>query len=762
MKHLVLALQLLCLFSVAVSSAANASTFTVTTTNDSGPGSLRAEIEDANAHSGSTVAFQPGLSGTITLRNTLPTILTGMTIAGPGASTLTVSGASLYRCAAISSGAGTVAVTGLTFANGNDSKGDSGGGALFVASGTVDVTNCVFSSCSSTTGGGAILADYGTVNITGSQFNNCSCSTDGGAILNYTTLTVASSIFNGDGATVSGSGIYNYGDVSVTASQFENGTNDPISNLNSATIDSSTFNNNQSSSYGGAIHNYYGGNLTLTRSTLYQNESKAQGSAIYNDGTLALTSCTSSGNQGSLSSAVIDIYNDSSGTGSINNSVFQDGEYLPYSVVASALTIRNSNFHDIPVGYPGTANVAGTPLLSVLGNYGGPVPTVALLPGSYSLGTGVATGFTTDQRGVAIPTSGPYDIGAFQSQGFIVTNKGGSGQSAPLYTQFLEPLKFTVAAVSPLEPVDYGYIVMRGPTGVGAASAQFVNELVYLGNYTETLGSSAIAVGNTGTYTALADTFAGSATYTLTNANPPLPVISSFTPTTAGTGVIIGIAGTYIDDATSVSIDGSHATFFLANNGSLMATVPAGISSGPIVVVTPGGTATSSTNLIIDNTPSVLDLDPARGWVTDTLHVSGYNLSNASNVTIGGVSATIISSDPYNLYLTVPTGAVTGPVVITTSYGTATGLQPYTVLTTPATTQLSPNSGVVGTVVNIYGGGFTGWTSATLGGIPLLDVSLINDNDLEVTIPSTASTGKIAITTPFGTATSPTDFVVEP
>ena len=59
---------LLILFIIFSICTAYAATFTVTNLNDSGPGSLRQAILDANAAAGDdTIVFQSGLSGTITL-----------------------------------------------------------------------------------------------------------------------------------------------------------------------------------------------------------------------------------------------------------------------------------------------------------------------------------------------------------------------------------------------------------------------------------------------------------------------------------------------------------------------------------------------------------------------------------------------------------------------------------------------------------------------------------------------------------------------
>ena len=66
------------LLTLVCASTAWSAIFTVTNTNDSGPGSLRAAIEQANANAGADeIVFADGVSGTITLASALPTVTDG-------------------------------------------------------------------------------------------------------------------------------------------------------------------------------------------------------------------------------------------------------------------------------------------------------------------------------------------------------------------------------------------------------------------------------------------------------------------------------------------------------------------------------------------------------------------------------------------------------------------------------------------------------------------------------------------------------------
>ena len=124
------------------------STFLVTNLLD-GPaatppsGSLRAAIEAANNHPGAdNIAFAAGLHGPITLQSEL-SITASVTINGPGANQLSVSGISsgpdACRVFDITANSGTVTIAGLTIANGSAT---SGGGILNEGSATLNVSNC--------------------------------------------------------------------------------------------------------------------------------------------------------------------------------------------------------------------------------------------------------------------------------------------------------------------------------------------------------------------------------------------------------------------------------------------------------------------------------------------------------------------------------------------------------------------------------------------------------------------------------------------
>jgi uncharacterized repeat protein (TIGR03803 family) len=79
----------------------------------------------------------------------------------------------------------------------------------------------------------------------------------------------------------------------------------------------------------------------------------------------------------------------------------------------------------------------------------------------------------------------------------------------------------------------------------------------------------------------------------------PKPGILGFVPSSGhvGTKVTVGL-GPYIG-TTSVKFNGASATFKVPGSEFITTTVPAGATSGPISVTTPGGTATSKKSFTV-------------------------------------------------------------------------------------------------------------------------------------------------------------------
>ncbi len=258
----------------------------VTNTNNSGPGSLRQALADAN--DGDTVTF--AVTGTISLTSGELLLNKSMTISGPGAASLAVDGNQSSRIFHVGSGK-TVSISGLTFSNGSVVY-DNGGGMLNDHS-VLTMDSCV------------VQSSFGDHNNGGGIYNDGSGSS--------ATLTILNSTVSGNYAYFAGGGIYN-----------------DAHNGGSATV--SLMNSTLSSNYaahtdlpfgggdGGGIYNS-GGTLTITNSVVISNHAGVpdpfpvgSGGGIASYGTLTITNSTISGNQSYVAGGGI------AGGGTITNS----------------------------------------------------------------------------------------------------------------------------------------------------------------------------------------------------------------------------------------------------------------------------------------------------------------------------------------------------------------------------------------------------------------------------------------------------------
>ncbi len=273
------------MFSTIGVTPAHAASFTVTNLNNSGAGSLRQAIIEANAAAGAdTITFS--VSGTILLDSTLPHITDadGLTMDGTG-KTVIISGKHAVQVAEVDAGA-SLTLNNLTIADGEYTVG----GGIVNNAGTLTITNSTFSGNSATNVGGGIVNNAGTLTITNSTFSGNSATNGGGGIFSSGaagTVAITNSTFSGNSTSGQGGGIHiSQGALAITNSTFTlNTASDAGGGIMNqggiATITNSTFSGNSAPDVGGGggvLSSGTAGALTITNSTFSGN------SAIYGGG----------------------------------------------------------------------------------------------------------------------------------------------------------------------------------------------------------------------------------------------------------------------------------------------------------------------------------------------------------------------------------------------------------------------------------------------------------------------------------------------
>jgi|GEM_PF-5105197 len=165
--------------------------------------SLRGAI--ASAPEGATIVFAASLAGkTITLTQGELFLDKSLTISGPGADKLTISGNSHSRVFEVAAGR-TVSISGLTVASG---QANGGNGGNIENAGALSLSNCSILSGTAYLGGGIASTASSTLVVTSTTFSG-NIAFDGGGIASAGSSTIINSTLRGNIAINLGGGIIN-------------------------------------------------------------------------------------------------------------------------------------------------------------------------------------------------------------------------------------------------------------------------------------------------------------------------------------------------------------------------------------------------------------------------------------------------------------------------------------------------------------------------------------------------------------------------
>jgi len=444
----------------------------VTNDNNSGAGSLRVAIEQANAVPISDRIFFSSFFDTprtISLLTALPQFagVGGLTIVGPGAANLTVTRAAAAPAFRIfDSAAPTLNMSGITVSGG---IGTTGGGLQQIAANSVlNLSGLRFNGNTATTNGGGlyVTGTNALATVTNSTFANnlVSGSGNGGAVFmdSSTFLSLQNSAVTGNTAAADGGGLYFFsgGGLVVDNSTISGNTSGTVSvgggalyffgtasatpppgfTASTVVIRNSTISNNLTGLTGGGIVlPTFTGTLLVQNSTITGNTSGTSGggiNALSGSGSITVVNSTIVGNTSlgtvpGVGGGGIARSSTTAGNITVANSVVSGNtNVIGPDILSSANTTTNVNFSLVGSntgftlsGTSGDNLAFGTdPLLGPLANYGGPTRTMAPLPGSPLVGAGsdalIPSGVTTDQRGGSFARSsgGTVDIGSVESQ----------------------------------------------------------------------------------------------------------------------------------------------------------------------------------------------------------------------------------------------------------------------------------------------------------------------------------------------------------
>jgi hypothetical protein len=143
-------------------------------------------------------------------------------------------------------------------------------------------------------------------------------------------------------------------------------------------------------------------------------------------------------------------------------------------------------------------------------------------------------------------------------------------------------------------------------------------------------------------------------------------------------GQKVAILGNGFTGTTSVKFGSGSASFTVVSDTYMTANVPDDGAVGFVTVTTPTGTLTSSR--LFNVIPGIKSFAPPSGPVGTQVTLTGSGFTGATKVTFGGAKATTYSvNSGTQITATVPSGAKTGNITVTTAGGSASSKSTFTV-----------------------------------------------------------------------------------
>jgi hypothetical protein len=161
------------------------------------------------------------------------------------------------------------------------------------------------------------------------------------------------------------------------------------------------------------------------------------------------------------------------------------------------------------------------------------------------------------------------------------------------------------------------------------------------------------------------------------------PTITDFTPPSGPVGTNVTVTGTNLSGAgvPVVTVNGTAGTLVSSSPTSLVFTVAAGSTTGPVGLTLGAYTATSAGPFTVTASVALTAVSPAAELPGQVVTLTGTGFTSASTVSFGGTAATVSYVSATTLTATVPAGlaAVSAPLSVSEG-GTTTATQPFTAL----------------------------------------------------------------------------------
>ncbi len=244
------------------------------------------------------------------------------------------------------------------------------------------------------------------------------------------------------------------------------------------------------------------------------------------------------------------------------------------------------------------------------------------------------------------------------------------------------------------------------------------------------------------------------------------PYITDVIPAFGDSNTLVTITGVHLTNVAlnGVKFNGVASTDAYPNGSGTQITVhvprAAPVGSAPLSVTTIYGTSNSpGAFTVVGPGPYVAGFDPDHGTANLQVSIVGLHLANTTNVLFNGVAGVGLNASDTLITVFTPSAVTTGPITVNSPLGSFTTTSNFFV--PPSLTGVAPASGRAGTNVTLTGTNFRGTTNVNFNG-KAAAFTIINNTNIQATVPVGATSGLIQILTPDFSCVSPGTFTVPP
>ena len=469
---------------------------------------------------------------------------------------------------------------------------------------------------------------------------------------------------------------------------------------------------------------------------------------------------------------------------------------------------------NLPTAQPNISNLSpnsgsiGTPVTITGSNFGA---TQGLGIVTFNGVTATPTSWSSGSISVPVPagaTTGPVVVSIHTVASNGVTFTTTSGSVTGTVTRATDAVPIGGALVEALQ----GGIVKGSTNSLGDGTYSIANLAAgtydirgSANSYGTQINSGVVVVGGSATTSNLALSPPGTILGRVTQIDGVTPVVGAIVKVLQGANTFAKVTtnasgdyaanslapGTYNVQASAAGFNGSispNAVVTANNNTTVNFSLTAGTNNpikyvydevGRLVaVIDPSGDtaryAYDSVGNLLSITKqssalvSVIDFTPKSGLAGTvvTIYGTGFSSTPGNNtVTFNGTAAVVSTSSETQIVTTVPAGATTGLISVTTAAGSDSSDVPFTVGTNgPIITSFTPNIGVAGAAVTITGQNFepTPHNNRARFNGTLATITAATATSISTTVPNNATSGRISVATPVGEGFSANDFFVPP